>query len=266
MSDRAQISDARQSSPQGQGMSYNDVMSGPRSGNPVEPHGPITPPVEPPGKTPGPGANANSDASANASSNGSISNRQVFLNSSAYAPGLAGGGECTKSKSMGVNILGLVGASGGESGPDADCMAKRQEVIKQQTVCNTAVNDAMVASNMMDKVLQAGREYNTNPAARPVSELAGAVATQFAGSSLKQAGNCDAIAQVYTGKDTTLQLPSLQIDQSDLDRTKPKPVEAPKPVPVPAAVIVDHPRTIVHHKLPHPHPKPKDVDCETTKK
>jgi hypothetical protein len=266
MSDRAQLSDARQSSPQGQGMSYNDVMSGPRSGNPVEPHGPITPPVEPPVKSPVPGANANSDASANANSSGSISNRQVFLNSSAYAPGLAGGGECTKSKSLGVNILGLVGGSGGESGPDADCMAKRQEVIKQQTVCTTAVNDAMVASNMMDKVLQAGREYNTNPAARPVSELAGAVANQFAGSSLKQAGSCDAIAQVYTGKDTTMQLPSLQIDQSDLDRTKPQPVEAPKPVLVPATVIVDHSRTIVHHKLPHPHPTAKDVDCEKTKK
>ena len=160
----------------------------------------------------------------------------------------------------------MVGGSGGESGPDADCMAKRQEVVKQQTVCTTAVNDAMVASNMMDKVLQAGREYNTNPAARPVSELAGAVATQFAGSSLKQAGSCDAIAQVYTGKDTTLQLPSLSIDQSDLDRTKPKPVEAPKPVPVAAPVIEQHAaRTIVHHKVTHPTPK-KDVDCETPKK
>ncbi len=264
MSDRTQISDGRQSSPQG-GIAYNDVMSGPRSGNPTEPHGPITPPIEPPGKTPTPGSNAQSDAAANASSNGSISNRQVFLNSQAYAPGLAGGGECTKSKSAGVNILGLIGASGGESGPDADCMAKRQEVIKQQTVCNSAVNDAMVASNMMDKVLQAGREYNTNPAARPVSELAGAVATQFAGSSLKQAGSCDAIAQVYTGKDTTLQLPSLQIDQSDLDRTKPKPVEAPKPVPVAAPVVEQHQRTIVHHKVTHPAPK-KDVDCETPKK
>ncbi|MBS1957550.1 MAG: hypothetical protein JST89_25410 [Cyanobacteria bacterium SZAS-4] len=261
--DRAQMSDARQSSPQG-GIAYNDVMSGPRSGNPTEPHGPITPPIEPPGKTPTPGSNA--QAEANASSNGSISNRQVFLNSQAYAPGLAGGGECTKSKSAGVNILGLIGASGGESGPDADCMAKRQEVIKQQTVCNSAVNDAMVASNMMDKVLQAGREYNTNPAARPVSELAGAVATQFAGSSLKQAGSCDAIAQVYTGKDTTLQLPSLQIDQSDIDRTKPKPVEPPKvEAPKPVPVVEQHQRTIVHHKITHPAPK-KDVDCETPKK
>lgn len=264
MSDRLQMSDARQAAPQGQGIAYSDVMSGPRSSNPVEPHGPIGNPVEPPGKPPVPGSSAQSDASANASSNGSISNRQVFPNSNAYAPGLAGGGECTKSKSAGVNILGLIGASGGESGPDADCMAKKQEVIKQQTVCNSAVNDAMVASNMMDKVLQAGREYNTNPAARPVSELAGAVATQFAGSSLKQAGSCDAIAQVYTGKDTTLPLPSLQIDQSDIERTKPKPVEAPKPV-LPPAPVIEHQRTIVHHKIT-PHVAKKDVDCEVQKK
>jgi hypothetical protein len=264
MSDRLQMSDARQAAPQGQGIAYSDVMSGPRGTNPVEPHNQPGNPVEPPGRPPVPGSSASSDAAANASSNGSISNRQVFLNSSAYAPGLAGGGECTKSKSTGVNILGLIGASGGESGPDADCMAKRQEVIKQQTVCNSAVNDAMVASNMMDKVLQAGREYNNNPAARPVSELAGAVATQFAGSSLRQAGSCDAIAQVYTGKDTTLPLPSLQIDQSDIDRTQPKPVEAPKPVPAPVPVV-EHQRTIVHHKITH-HVAKKDVDCEVQKK
>ena len=83
MTDRTQISDARPSSPQGQGIGYNDVMSGPRSGNPTEPHGPMTPPIEPPGKTPTPGSssNSNSDASAAASaaSNGSISNRQVFF-------------------------------------------------------------------------------------------------------------------------------------------------------------------------------------------
>ncbi|MBS2002957.1 MAG: hypothetical protein U0103_16205 [Candidatus Obscuribacterales bacterium] len=265
MSDRLQMSDARQASPQGQGIAYSDVMSGPRTSNPTEPHGPITPPVEPPGKPPVPGSSASSDASASAVSSGSITNRQVFLNSNAYAPGLAGGGECTKSKSSGVNILGLIGVSGGESGPDPDCMAKRQEVIKQQTVCTSAVNDAMVASNMMDKVLQAGREYNTNPAARPVSELAGAVATQFAGSSLKQAGACDSIAQVYTGKETTLQLPSLQIDQSDVERTRPKPVEAPKPVPAPAPVV-EQQRTIVHHKVTHPVAKKHDVDCEVKKK
>ncbi len=264
MSDRLQINDGRQTAPQGQGIGYSDVMPAPRTSNPTEPHGPIGTPVEPPGKPPVGGSTSDASANASAAASGSITNRQVFLNSSAYAPGLAGGGECTRSKSSGVNILGLIGASGGESGPDADCMAKRQEVIKQQTVCNTAVNDAMVASNMMDKVLQAGREYNTNPAARPVSELAGAVATQFAGSSLKQAGACDSIAQVYTGKDTTLALPSLQIDQGDVERTRPKPVEAPKPVPTPEPVV-EHQRTIVHHKVTHPVVK-KHVDCEVTKK
>lgn len=239
--------------PAQQMLAYNDVMPVPRnSENPVEPHGPGTPGT--------PGAVGDSNASASAVATGSISNRQLFLNATPYSPALAGGGECTKSKSSGFNLAGLVGASNGESGPDKECLEMKQEIAKRQLICNTAVLDAGVATQMMDKFMQSGREFNTNPAARPTAELAGTMATKFAGHALQQAQMCDSLA----GTDGKNGLPTLQIISTDLERTKPKPIAPPAPKPV-EVEVAPKPRPVIHRPAPKPAPK-EDPDCKDTKK